>query len=538
MQPLEAALAQLSHLAQGKLPPQAYLLNLLGIDDELTQTASACRLLDAGLWPAGRDETLLDLCRHGAIRPRAFSFFLMQDNFSAARRAADIALIAKPPGTSHELDSRLRSDWRSVAEIQLSSFAETGQVNHLAEAAKSFDQAGDWKSASVLVALLTLLKPEDAGNCVWLFKLIERAASTVHLKLLSEALHKAAAFPVVQAMVDTRISLIERTSQFSVHTLDPARLPPAIQREIALQRAEIAELAGDFQEAYDWYCRQNIAGRGPKFDPQALLRRSSFRASITVAESGSGQGGPEVMLLGFPRSGTTLLENVLAAHPDIETFEEQPIFDRALRAANLDVAGSKTISADQVQAIRDRYHTIILNRATNPKAKVFIDKMPIRTADAPLLARLFPSMRHLFSIRHPHDVVLSCFKQPFQPNVAMDSFTTFADACRTYDAVMTRWFETFTLQSTNVRYVRYEELVTAFRPTVEGIFAFLGVPWHSSVEDFARKAESRHIKTPSRTKVRGGLAVGVQSSWANYRFLFDSADAKPLSKWVKFFDYD
>jgi hypothetical protein len=418
------------------------------------------------------------------------------------------------------------------------SFAETGQSNLLVEAAKSFDLAGDWSSASAIVALLTLLKPDDAGNCIWLFKLLERAASVTHLKLLSNVLREAAAFPVVRALLDTRIDLIEGEDRFPVVALDLAKLPPTIQREVALQRAEIAEGAGDYKRAYEWQCRQNILGRGPKFDAKALLNRSAFRASITVAEADEDASGPEVMMLGFPRSGTTLLENVLAAHPDVETFEEMPMFDRALRAANLEAGGSRVIGAEQVRAIRERYRSIVRNRAVNPKARIFIDKMPIRSADAPLLARLFPSMRYLFSVRHPHDVVISCFKQPFQSNVAMDSFTTFADACHTYDAVMSRWFEVFTLHSPNVHYVRYEELAGSFRPTAERALAFLGLPWDDSVEDFAIKAEARNIKTPSRGKVRQGLTVGVQSSWRNYGFLFDSSEAKPLAKWVKFFSYD
>ena len=70
-----------------------------------------------------------------------------------------------------------------------------------------------------------------------------------------------------------------------------------------------------------------------------------------------------------------------------------------------------------------------------------IDKMPIRSLYSPLMAKLLPEQRYIFSIRHPYDVALSCFKQRFKPNGAMSSFLSFADTVQLYDFAMTTWFK-------------------------------------------------------------------------------------------------
>ena len=77
-----------------------------------------------------------------------------------------------------------------------------------------------------------------------------------------------------------------------------------------------------------------------------------------------------------------------------------------------------------------------------------------------------------------------------------------------------------------------------FEPTLRGALHFLGVGWDSAVLNFAQAAEQRAAKTPSYQKVRQGLTLGVQTSWRNYRFLFDSEAARPLRKWVAHFGCD
>jgi hypothetical protein len=164
--------------------------------------------------------------------------------------------------------------------------------------------------------------------------------------------------------------------------------------------------------------------------------------------------------------------------------------------------------------------------------------MPMRSGEAKLIVKVFPQRRYLFSIRHPFDVVLSCFKQYFQRNMAMDHFRSFDSAARLYDVSMQQWFDTFGLDDPRVHYIRYDRLVTEFEPVMRDTLGFLGAEWNDDILQFATRADERQARTPSYQKVRQGLGIGVQTQWRNYGFLFQSEAARPLHKWAAFFGYD
>jgi len=127
-------------------------------------------------------------------------------------------------------------------------------------------------------------------------------------------------------------------------------------------------------------------------------------------------------------------------------------------------------------AARARYFEEIAFYRRKPGADVLVDKMPIRTADTAFVSRLFPEWRYIFSIRHPFDVVLSCFKQRFVPNPAMENFRSIAQGVRLYDVAMSEWFKVHTMDDPAVHYVRYEELVTDFDRVAGG---GVRVPWRA-----------------------------------------------------------
>jgi hypothetical protein len=119
----------------------------------------------------------------------------------------------------------------------------------------------------------------------------------------------------------------------------------------------------------------------------------------------------------------------------------------------------------------------------------------------------------------------------------MENFRTLASAASLYDFTMTQWFGVHSFNDPTVCYVRYEELVNDFRPTVERVLGFIGAGWDDSILGFAENAERRFAKTPSYQKVRSGIKIGVQSSWKNYDFLWDTKETAVLKKWVKHFGY-
>ena len=200
------------------------------------------------------------------------------------------------------------------------------------------------------------------------------------------------------------------------------------------------------------------------------------------------------------------------------------------------------MSVDDCLAARRCYYDQLDIRTTNAAAAAFIDKMPIRSAYAGFLKRIFPDKRYVFSIRNPYDVVLSCFKTPISTNMAMEHFKLGGDAGALEDHVMAKWFAHFPHSDDgtdeHVCPVRYDVLVQDFESEMLRVMAFLGVGWHDRVAHFATAAEKRKDRPPSYKKVRQGLAIGVQSSWQDYRFLFETPAASVLHPWVERFGYE
>jgi len=246
-----------------------------------------------------------------------------------------------------------------------------------------------------------------------------------------------------------------------------------------------------------------------------------------------------IFLVGFPRSGTTLLENVLAAHPEVVSLEEKDCLAAASEtylASDEGLERLARISAGEAMRHRDGYWSIVRNFGIESRGRVFIDKMPLASVALPLIAKLFPSARVLFARRDPRDVVLSCFRRRFGMNPSMYQLLTLEGAAAYYDAVM-RLSELYReILPVAQHEVRYESLVEDFERTARAACAFLGLEWDEAMNDFAAKARRRGISTPSAAQVARGLNREGQGSWRRYRE--QMAPVLPLLRpWVERFSY-
>ena len=280
--------------------------------------------------------------------------------------------------------------------------------------------------------------------------------------------------------------------------------------------AKVRRLADWFEDAEPEAWREALAVRPRAADPRA-----------------------HVFLVGFPRSGTTLLENVLAAHPDVVTLEEKPCLERVTDpylASSESLEKLATISSAEAVRQRDAYWSCVSRYGVDPRGKVFIDKMPLASVQMPVVAKLFPNARILFALRDPRDVVLSCFRRRFGMNPAMYQLLTLDGAAAYYDAVM-RLSELYRELLPLPRHeVRYESLVEDFDGTTQAVCDFLGLDWTDEMRDFAAKARARGISTPSSAQVARGLNREGQGAWLRYRE--QMAPVLPiLEPWVERFGY-
>lgn len=254
----------------------------------------------------------------------------------------------------------------------------------------------------------------------------------------------------------------------------------------------------------------------------------------------AGDPKAHIFLVGFPRSGTTLLENVLAAHPDVVSLEEKDSL--ALQSAKY-LASSDglerlaRIAPGEAARQRDAYWSTVRSFGVEPRGRVFIDKMPLASVALPLIAKLFPDSRILFARRDPRDVVLSCFRRRFGMNPSMYQLLTLEGAAEYYDAVM-RLSEIYReLLPLPQHIVRYESLVEEFEGSAGSACDFLGLEWDAHMLDFAAQARTRGISTPSAAQVARGLNRKGKGAWRRYR-----AEIEPvlpiLEPWIRRFGYE
>jgi tetratricopeptide (TPR) repeat protein len=320
-------------------------------------------------------------------------------------------------------------------------------------------------------------------------------------------------------------------------------------------RAEVRDSLNKTSDAFADYCAHNEllarlytpivrkAAHERNVD-QATRLASYFDRVATWPRSANDEEGNQtvkrhVFLLGFPRSGTTLLEKALASHPDVVTLEEVDHLgatgnqflktDEALdRLTSLSGAGLATCREQYWLGVRQ-------SLGTNIADKIVVDKMPLHTPALPVIARLFPSAKIMFALRDPRDVVLSCFRRRFRMNVAMFEFLTLRETALYYDAVMNLAKTYRKCLALDLLEVRHEAVVANFDSELRRVLQFLGADWNPAVREFAKRARS-HVRTPSDLQLTGGLSTAGLDQWCRYHTQMEPV-LPILAKWVSHFGY-
>jgi tetratricopeptide (TPR) repeat protein len=227
-----------------------------------------------------------------------------------------------------------------------------------------------------------------------------------------------------------------------------------------------------------------------------------------------------VFLVGFPRSGTTLLDQMLSSHPGLVVLEEkESLRDLLLTFVPTD-AGLERFAAltpDELGPYRDRYwRRVAESMPERPAGSLFVDKLPLNTIFMPLIARLFPRARFLFAVRDPRDVVLSCFMRAFGLNEAMRNFLSLDDTVRYYTAVMGIGIESMQRLRQAVHLIRYEALIDDIESEARRLCVFLDLPWDETMLRFQETARKRRINTPSYHQVVKPIYKSARERWRNY----------------------
>ena len=306
-------------------------------------------------------------------------------------------------------------------------------------------------------------------------------------------------------------------------------------------RAEIADRLGHSDEAYRQWTLMNEASRaahppqpGPTYREQTVAATLAMQPALPAVPPEPGSPPDPVFIAGSPRSGTTLLDTLLTALPELQVFEEQPMLVQ-IETEFPDLA--RATDPQRVLAARRRYFELAEAIEGPAAGRRLVDKMPLHLTHMPVIQRLFPGASIVLVERHPADAVLSCFMANFMVNHAMRSYSRIGEAAQTYDAVFANWERASELLPLSVHKVRYERMVADLEAEMRALLAFLGLEWRAAVLDNQTSAAKRGaVRTASYAQVGQPLYARAVARWERYRDQLEPV-LPVLEPWIKRMGY-
>lgn len=306
-------------------------------------------------------------------------------------------------------------------------------------------------------------------------------------------------------------------------------------------RAEIADRLGESDEAirqYELMNRASVAAQpkpsGPTYRERVEAQTASMTEPLPPVPIMADAPRDPVFIVGSPRSGTTLLDTLLMALPELQVLEEQPM----LETVEAEFPGLvQEVDVNRIMAARARYFELAAQIEGPTYGRRVVDKMPLHMTHMPVIHRLFPDASIVLAERHPCDAVLSCYMANFTLNPAMRSYTDLEEAARTYSAVFANWRRASDLLPLKVHKVRYERMIADLAGEMRPLLSFLGLPWRDEVLDNQAIAAKRGVvRTASYAQIGQPLYKRAIGRWERY-----GNALKPvlpiLQPWIDWLDY-
>ena len=290
---------------------------------------------------------------------------------------------------------------------------------------------------------------------------------------------------------------------------------------------------------------QAVTGRTPESEsPTMLLAHSGCDPEDVAAWDETGAPSMHdspIFIVAFPRSGTTLLEQTLDAHPQLKSMDEQPFVNKAVDDVTAYgvryPAELRRLDTTQLQSIRARYWERVRAKVELLPGQRLVDKNPLNLLRLPLIKRLFPHARIVLAIRHPCDTVLSCFAQHFRaPDLAL-MCRDLPNLATNYRRAFDFWYEQWSLLRPASYELQYETFVADFDSQVRGLSDFLQLSWDDTMLAPGEHARAKgFISTPSYSQVIEPINSRSVGHWKAYERHF--ADVLPIvMPYIERWDY-
>jgi tetratricopeptide (TPR) repeat protein len=312
----------------------------------------------------------------------------------------------------------------------------------------------------------------------------------------------------------------------------------------ALRRYEEAYSAAEEAHRSQLAFLERATGKASEEQSQlwALTANGCNPDDIAQWESaGSDSESSPIFIVGFPRSGTTLLEQVLDAHPLLQSMDEQPFLLRSVarvtdRGIRYPSALGKLTDCD-AKDIRVQYWDSVRKRVPLTPGRRLVDKNPMNMVLLPIIRRLFPDAPIILAIRHPCDTILSCFLEHFPSDLALLGRDLTALA-RSYSRAFGFWDSQSSLLQPSTHELKYERLAADFAAEVDRLCAFLRLPRHEAMLAPGEHARGKgFISTPSYAQVLEPVSNRSVGRWKNYERHFSSEVLALLMPWIERWGY-
>jgi len=399
------------------------------------------------------------------------------------------------------------------------------RVAALGALGKSYTAAGKAELALPLFEKATKLQPthtalrHDHADALIALGRMDEAADLLR-ENIARGYRVAASY---QSLADTRKFSSESTELGVI--LEKLKGPKLNQTDrVALHHAagKILNDIGRHEDAIDQFQASKIAA-GHGFDIEAYRRRidtlvAAFTPELLKAKAGFGSPSEvPVFIVGMPRSGTTLIEQICASHPDVHGAGELSKLGTVVRSAGYTQPPSGSIqkspqalTADEARSLAAEYLQFI--QRISPSSARIVDKMPHNFQLVGMIALLFPNAKIIHCTRDPIDNCISCFFNTFNEKHGYNTdLRTLGLYYREYARLMRHWHA---LLPGRIHECRYETMIADQEAETRRLIDFLGLPWDDACLSFYET--ERSVTTPSRWQVRQPIYASSVKRWKRY----------------------
>jgi tetratricopeptide (TPR) repeat protein len=412
----------------------------------------------------------------------------------------------------------------------------------IAQAGRSYALLSRYPEAVKCYEQARALVADDPGVQLELARLYERLhrlddASEL-IGRVTKARPECSAAQLTKAKIERRLKLDSQAEITLRRLLAKPVSEPDIMAEAWAELAQLRDRSGDYDGAMEAviYGKQLMLPRDAaerktsdfilaRFEKMyETLRPSDLRRWAEQSHENASHPGL-ILLTGFPRSGTTLLEQVLDGHPQVVSSEERDIMGFEVFPALVASVGDRTSLHDvldraslellkQQQGLYFKFNAAWVGKPLEDR--LLLDKNPGSTLLLPIFLRVFPQFKTLFAIRDPRDVILSCFMLHLPLNPLSVNFLTLERAARKYALDMSAWLKLREMFPVPWLEVRYEDLVADLPAQTRRALGFLNIPWDPAVLKFHEHAQSKPVLSPTYAAVTQPVHNRAIGRWRNY----------------------